>query len=60
MQKIDPIIGGLTECTNAIWRWQAEDGQQYTTASFHKTLLSTKMAGGQYKLRHPPLLQLNV
>ena len=60
MQKIDPIIGGLTECTNAIWRWQAEDGQQYTTASFHKALLSTKMAGGQYKLRHPPLLQLNV
>ena len=32
----------------------------YTTASFHKTLLSAKMAGGQYKLRHPPLLQLNV
>ena len=46
MQKIDPIIGGLTECTNAIWRWQAEDGQQYTTASFHETLLRRKWRVG--------------
>ena len=26
----------------------------------HETLLSAKMAGGQYKLRHPPLLRLNL
>ena len=26
----------------------------------HETLLSARMAGGQYKLRHPPLLRLNL